>query len=97
MEIKQQQKGTQLKVTLKGFLDTMTSPQLEKELDLKGIQDLIIDMKGIEYVSSAGLRTLLSFHKTLNSQKGKMTLLHLTKEVKEIFSMVGFMDILNIK
>jgi len=97
MEIKKQLKGTQLKVSLKGFLDTMTAPQLEKTLDLKPVQDLIIDMKEIEYVSSAGLRTLLSFHKILSSKKGSLTLMHLSKDVKEIFSMVGFLDILNIK
>ena len=97
MEIKLKTKGTQLQVSLKGFLDTMTAPQLEEKVDLSNVKDLTIDMKQIEYVSSAGLRTLLSFHKKMLANGGKMTLLHLTKDVKEIFEMVGFLEILNIK
>ena len=97
MEIQLKTSGQQLKVTLKGFLDTMTSPQLEEKLDLSKITELVIDLKSVEYVSSAGLRVLLSFHKTMMAKGGKLIITNLTDSVKEIFDMVGYSAILNIK
>ena len=82
---------------LEGRLDTITSPDFENEL--KGVLDsageLIIDFGKLEYISSAGLRVLLSAHKTMSKQ-GSMTILNVNSTIMEIFEVTGFADILNI-
>ena len=62
--------GTKLEIALEGRLDTMTAPQLEEEVknNIEGIKELIFDLKNLAYVSSAGLRVLLSAQKTMNKQ-----------------------------
>ncbi len=87
-----------LKVGLEGRLDTTTSPQLEEELknSIDGIKDLYFDMSKLEYISSAGLRVLLSAQKTMNKQ-GSMTVQNVSEEIMEIFEVTGFSDILNIQ
>ena len=81
--------------SLEGRLDTVTAPDLEKELNpLDGVGSLCIDCKDLEYISSAGLRVLLSLQKTMNKQ-GTMTLLNVRQEVMEVFELTGFTDILS--
>ncbi|MBQ6026790.1 MAG: STAS domain-containing protein [Lachnospiraceae bacterium] len=90
--------STELTVYLEGRLDTVTAPQFESELKnaIEGISTLSIDCGKLEYVSSAGLRVLLSAHKIMSKQ-GSMVVKNLTEEVKEIFDITGFSDILTIQ
>lgn len=85
-------------VSLEGRLDTVTSPQLEDALkaELPGAKDLTFDMTKLEYISSAGLRVLLSAQKTMNAQ-GSMVVKNVSEEVNEIFEVTGFSDILTIE
>ena len=90
--------GEALKIILEGRLDTTTAPQLETELGkvLPGVTDLKFDLEKLEYISSAGLRVLLSTQKTMNKQ-GKMVVSNASAEVKEIFDVTGFSDILTLE
>lgn len=87
-----------LMLALEGRLDTSTAPQLEEEINgnIAGITDLKFDFSKVEYISSAGLRVLLSSQKTMNKQ-GKMTITNVSEEVMEIFDVTGFSDILTIE
>jgi len=89
---------TELTVALTGRLDTTTAPELEKELkaSLDGVSALAIDMAALEYISSAGLRVLLSAQKTMNKQ-GEMKVVHVGDTIMEIFEVTGFSDILTIE
>ena len=97
MTINKNQEGTKLEIALEGRLDTMTAPSLEEEVknSVEGITELVFDLKDLVYVSSAGLRVLLSAQKTMNKQ-GSMTIKNANEEVMEIFEVTGFIDILNI-
>ncbi|MBR3465312.1 MAG: STAS domain-containing protein [Clostridiales bacterium] len=90
--------GSDLKVILEGRLDTTTAPQLETELSsiLGGVTALKFDLAKLDYISSAGLRVLLSSQKTMNKQ-GTMVISGVSPEVKEIFDVTGFSDILTIE
>ena len=90
--------ASELTVSLTGRLDTTTAPELEKELkaSLDGVTALIIDMAALDYISSAGLRVLLSAQKTMNKQ-GEMKVVHVGETIKEIFEVTGFSDILTIE
>lgn len=98
MNIIKKQEGTTLTVAIEGRLDTVTAPQLEGELRtaVNGVEELIFDLDGMEYISSAGLRVLLSSQKVMNRQ-GKMVIRHVKPEIMEIFEVTGFADILNIE
>ena len=87
-----------LTVALIGRLDTTTAPDLEKELkaSLDGITELTFDLAALEYISSAGLRVLLSAQKTMNRQ-GTMKLTHVNETIMEIFEVTGFSDILTVE
>lgn len=98
MNIIKTREGSVLSVALEGRLDTVTAPQLEGELRtaVNGISELIFDIGGLDYISSAGLRVLLSAQKVMNKQ-GKMTIRNVKPEIIEIFEVTGFVDILNIE
>ena len=98
MELTKEAKGSSLTISLDGRLDTTTAPQLEAEITkgLDGITDLTIDMAKLVYVSSAGLRVLLKAQKIMNKQ-GKMTVKNASQEIKEIFEVTGFDELLNIE
>ena len=98
MNIKKEQNGTELKISLEGRLDTTTAPELESELkaSLEGVSELDFDFESLEYVSSAGLRVLLAAQKTMNRQ-GKMVIKNVKPEIMEIFEVTGFVDILTIE
>ena len=86
------------RIALEGRLDTITSPELEQELVemLPTLQELTLDLEKLEYISSAGLRVLLSAQKTMMKQ-GTMTVRHVNETVMEIFEVTGFSDILTIR
>ncbi len=98
MKINKNQNGTKLEIALEGRLDTTTAPELEKELKgcLEGATELTLDLKDLEYISSAGLRVLLSAHKAM-SKKGGMKVTHANEIVLEVFEVTGFSDILTIE
>ena len=98
MKINKIQNGTELMISPEGRLDTLTAPVLEEELknSLEGVTDLIFDFKRLEYISSAGLRVLLSAQKTMNA-KGTMKVRNVREEVMEVFELTGFSDILTIE
>ncbi len=98
MTIQKAQNGSELLITLSGRLDTTTSPELEKELQdcLDGIDELRFDFTDLEYISSAGLRVLLSAQKRMNKQ-GSMVISHINDTVNEVFEITGFIDILTIE
>lgn len=85
-------------VKISGRLDTSTAPELEKELDgvLCGTKELLLDMEGLEYISSAGLRVILKAQKTMNTQ-GSMKLTGVNDNIMEVFDITGFLDILTIE
>ena len=98
MNINKKPEGDKLTVSIEGRLDTTTAPQLENELkdSYDGVKELILDVSAMEYISSAGLRTLLSAQKTMNKQ-GSMTVRGANPDIMEIFEVTGFVDILNIE
>ena len=83
---------------LEGRLDTVTAPELEKALkdSIDGIAELVLDFDKLEYISSAGLRVLLSAQKTM-SEKGGMKITNVSEIISEIFEVTGFSDILTIE
>ena len=90
--------GSSLTVALEGRLDTSTAPQLEAELKdaIGGVTELVLDFSALEYISSAGLRVLLSAQKIMNKQ-GSMKVVHVNDVIREIFEVTGFCDILTIE
>lgn len=98
MEIQKTQNGSALVLALQGRLDTTTAPQLEETLQasLDGVTELTLDFADLKYISSAGLRIILSTQKTMNKQ-GSMKLCHVNPTVMEVFEITGFSDILNIE
>ena len=98
MMIYKERNENTLTVSLEGRLDTSTAPALEKTLagSLDGVSELVLDFSGLEYISSAGLRVLLSAQKTMNKQ-GSMKLKNVNETIAEIFEVTGFSDILTVE
>lgn len=98
MTINKTLNGTELTVALAGRLDTTTAPQLETELktSLSSVSALVLDFAELEYISSAGLRVLLSAQKVMNKQ-GNMVIRHANETIMEVFEVTGFTDILTIE
>ena len=98
MTINKQQNGSVLTIAVQGRLDTTTAPDLEKEIksSLDGVTELIMDFEKLDYISSAGLRVLLSAQKAMNKQ-GSMKVTHPNEMIMEIFEVTGFSDILTIE
>lgn len=98
MTITKTSKGNALTIALEGRLDTSTAPELEAELNacLDGVTDLTLDFSQLLYLSSAGLRVILSAQKRMNKQ-GKMVVTHVCDAIMEVFEITGFVDILTIE
>ena len=98
MNIAKKLEDKKLTISIDGRLDTSTAPELDEELkaSLGGIEELIMDFTGMEYISSAGLRVLLSAQKVMNAQ-GEMIVTGANETVMEIFDITGFSDILTIR
>ena len=95
IEIKKNVEDTTIEIV--GRLDTTTAPSLEKTIneDINGTKNLILDLKGLEYISSAGLRVLLSAQKKMQ-KLGDMKVINVCENVMEVFEITGFADILTI-
>ena len=98
MTIEIKKNADELALEITGRLDTITAPALDKTINenLGEIKSLILDCKNLEYISSAGLRVLLSTQKKLQ-QKGTMKLKNVREEVMEVFEITGFVDILTVE
>ena len=98
MEVTKVQKGTELVVNIEGRIDTTTAPELEAELKEACIEadSLLLDFAKVDYISSAGLRVLLSLQKLMNKRVG-MKLINVNDDIMEIFEVTGFDDILTIE
>lgn len=98
MTITTSKDGSALKVALAGRLDTITAPQLEAELQKNndGVTSVDFDFSELDYISSAGLRVLLSEQKLMN-KCGTMTLHNVNSTIMEVFEVTGFVDILTIE
>ena len=90
--------GSVLIIKVEGRIDTVTSPELEAKIreNVPGVDDMTIDIHGVEYISSAGLRVLLSAQKIMDKQ-GKLLIRGVSENLMEIFEVTGFVDILNIE
>ena len=98
MTITKNRNGNVLNIALEGRLDTTTAPELEGELktSLDGVTELVFDFTKLDYISSAGLRVLLSAQKQMSKQ-GSMKVTHVNEMVMEVFEVTGFADILTIE
>ena len=97
MDIIKSQKGKSVTFQVSGRLDTTTSPQLETAVNevIEEVRDLILDFEKLEYISSAGLRLLLSTQKKLKGSS-RMTLINVSSDIMEVFDLTGFSDLLKI-
>lgn len=98
MTINKIKNGSSLTLAIEGRLETTTAPDLEAVIknELDGITDLTFDFSAVDYISSAGLRVLLTSQKIMNN-KGKMKVTGANEIVLEIFDVTGFSDILTIE
>lgn len=99
MNISKRKEQDKLVLQLEGRLDTMTSPQLEKALgeELTDERELVLDLTLLQYISSAGLRVLLTAHKRMIGREGRLTVRRANESVREVFTITGFMNILHVE
>ena len=96
MTISKDRNGSELTIALEGRLDTTTAPELAEEIkSLDGVEKLKFDIEKLEYISSAGLRVLLSAQKVMNKQVSMMVK-NASESIKEIFEVTGFDGILTV-
>ena len=91
MQINKNQEGNKLTLAPIGRVDTITSPELEAAVVLDGIEELVFDLAQVDYISSAGLRVLLSSQKKMEGKS--MKIVNAKPAVKEVFDITGFSDI----
>jgi len=96
MQIDKTLEGEKMTLKVSGRLDTNTSPDLEAAIKLDGIKEIVFDFSDLEYISSAGLRILLSSQKAMMACSGSMTVAHPNAMVSGVFEMTGLSGILNI-
>ncbi len=96
MNIEKKLDGGTLTLKVIGRLDTNTSPELEGELKTEGVNEIVFDLTELEYISSAGLRVLMTAQKKMMSCDGKMTVAHPNEMVLSVFEMTGMSAIFNI-
>lgn len=97
MEIIKKLDGDKFELKVEGRLDTTTAPELEEVIvaGIEGVKELVFDFETLDYISSAGLRVLLSAQKIMNKQ-GEMKVIGVNDTIMEIFEVTGFSDILTI-
>ena len=98
MTINVNKEGEKLTIIPEGRIDTVTAPEFSKAIDdnIERVKDLVIDFEKLEYISSAGLRVLLTTQKTM-SKVGSMKLIHVSDVIMDVFNITGFVDILTIE
>ena len=96
MEIKTKAEGNRLTISVAGRVDTVTAPEFEAGLKFGDATGVVIDLGDVPYMSSAGLRLLLTAHKTMLGKGGELQIANVQPSVKEVFDITGFSDILNL-
>lgn len=96
MEIKTSQEGGRLTISVTGRIDTVTAPTLEAGLKFGDAREVVLDLGGVPYMSSAGMRLLLSAHKTMHAKGGEFKIARVQEAVREVLDMTGFSGILNL-
>ena len=98
MKTETKKDGNSLAILPEGRLDTATAPELQTIVDgnISGVKDLTFDLKKLVYLSSAGLRVLMSAQKTMLKQ-GRMKLINVNDDIMEILDMVGLTDVFTIE
>ncbi len=96
MNIEKKLNGGKLSLKVIGRLDTNTSPELEAEMNLDGVNEVLFDLSELEYVSSAGLRVFLTAQKAMMACGGQMTIANPNATVKGVFDITGCSDIFTI-
>ena len=93
-----EKQGNVLTVKPEGRLDTATSPIFDSELrkHLDGVQEIIMDFAAVDYISSGGLRVLLTTDQTMEKKGGHMKLIHVNEHILDIFKLIGFMDLVTV-
>jgi anti-anti-sigma factor len=99
MRIEEKREGSKATVSLEGRLDTVTTPEVTAALEgtLDGVSELILELSGLEYVSSAGLRLILTLHKQMNAKNGRLVVRNSTPGVRDVLEMTGFTDFLALE
>lgn len=100
MEINKAISNQNVIITLKGRLDTMAAPQLDdeaKSIDFDEVETVTLNLKGLEYISSSGLRVILALYKNLKSKGGNLKIVNVSNTIMELFSMTGMSDYLDIE
>ena len=96
METKTISEGDKLTIAVSGRVDTVTAPELEANLKFGDAKCVVIDLKEVPYMSSAGLRLLLTSHKAMAAKGGRLEIVNVQSAVREVLEITGFSDILNI-
>lgn len=98
MKIEVRKSETETVIEIEGRVDTITAPELDLAIQqiINDTKNLVLDVKGMEYISSAGLRVLLSAQKKMQ-KVGSMKVIHVCEAVMEVFEMTGFVDIMTIE
>ena len=96
MEIKTKLEGSTLTIAVSGRVDTVTAPELEAGLKFGDAKCVVLDIAEVPYMSSAGLRLLLTSHKAMLAKGGEFKIVNVQPSVSEVLSITGFADILNI-
>lgn len=99
LSVTKKQEGTKLTVSAIGRIDTYTAPQFDNEVSsaLDEITDLVIDFSQVEYISSAGLRLIVTWQKAMSAKNGTFTVCHLADTIYNIFAATGLSDFINIE
>ena len=99
MTINKNLENTTLTMMIEGRLDTQTAPELEEEIksSIDGVTSLILDFTQVNYISSAGLRTVLAAQNWMNSKSGSMLIRGANKNIKNVFKVTGFDSFLNLE
>ena len=83
--------GDTLTVSVEGWLDTLTSPEFHDEVqELEGAKNVVLDLGGVEYISSAGLRETVSLFRTVSANGGSFSVRNVRAEVMDVFTLTGF-------
>lgn len=96
LSINVSQNGTSLTYALNGRIDTTTAPQLAANLHPDGARELVFDLAGIDYLSSAGLRVFLQAQATMNQAGGTMRIVHCQPHIQKLFDIVGFTSVMDV-
>ncbi len=96
MELKTSVNGDRLTIAVTGRVDTVTAPELEAGLKFGDAKEVVLDLAGVPYMSSAGLRVLLCAHKAMLSRGGTLKIAHVQEVVMGVFDITGFSGIFNL-